>query len=493
MPVGRGLMWIDRAEAPGLFVTNTASSVYCSHDTFTLTANISAGVGIYPPGNITFVTWTGGVATTQGTGAINPANGNASYTMGANALNAGQTYYIQATYPGSGSYLPQSTPANTAGTRLLPTTSLATSASITTYPVSEFCIYSNETVTVTVNATGTGSPPAPTDGTVTVYAEGDGGPYSLGSAALSGSNSVVVPLNDGGLSWNWPTDSGTFPIYAVYSGDGTCYAASPQSANVNLTTFINTVSMFAPSGPTKVCNGDGSNVSYTVYIFASTAGTISGTLELLSNSSGLLSSQVISVPYTGQTITFTFSDSAFGALGAQQLFANFQPNTTTGCYNGANSPLSPTVTVVNSSTQTPGLSIVASLTNGFSYGSGVTTINTSTETGGNPAIYLLADVTRSGSAAGLDSGSVYYYIWTSSGDVISAGVFFTNVFFTDSGTSTITPQATLPATFTSTESPPLEPDTGYGTYYVQAQYTGNGCYSVVNSNVITLIISQSTE
>lgn len=484
-------MIADRSQIPGLSVTNTPNQEFCIHSTFQLSAQITAAGGAVPPGNITFITWHNGTATTQGTGAINPGTGIATYTVPANTFTSGQIYYIQATYPGSGIYAPQSTPANTAGVRINPSNSLTTATVITS--IGAFCVYSNENIPVTVTTTIAGAP-NPTAGVVTIFGFFDGTPYSLGSASLSGSDSVNVPCNDGGLNWNWP-EVGTFPIYATYAGDGSCYAGS-TSPEITLTTFTNSVLLGVPlingTGVHTFCSNSGQSDNWSVGVAAG-SGSVTGTFKLYStfNESVAIASTTTTVVGGSGTVTWSSVPESAFADANQRVYAVFTPTVTTNCYAGAQSSQSAAFNVVSSSSagQTPTVQIGASNVSGFSF-PGSTNITQTTGSGGNAPLYLRAQVNK-GSGVGDDSGSVYYYIWDASFNIVTSGVFFTNVFFTDSGGSTtLTAQVTLPAGITQTNSPPLEPDTGYGTYYIQAQYTGNGCFAFNNSNVVTLQVNQ---
>ena len=468
MPVGRGFMIVDRTQVPGLVVTNTANSVFCSHNTFQLSAQITAPGGAIPPGSITFVTWNSGIATTQGTGAINPGTGVATYTLPANTLTPGQTYYIQATYPGSGSYAPQSTPANTSGVPLRPSTSLVTASVLT--PISPFCVYSNENFNVTVTATGIGAS-NPISGSITIYGIGDSGPYSLGTGALSGSNVASIPCNDGGLGWNWP-QIGTWSMYAVYAGDGSCYAGD-TSPTVNQTTFINTLTLSAPhmngGSPSNFCRNSGGPDSWTTVVTSSN-GPATGTFSLFTTNNEITPiASVTTTVSNGGTVTISGVSRSLFTDGVQNAYIHFSPTSTTNCYNGANSPQTGSFTVVDSGTQQVTISIGVSSSPSGPFNSSIGPLDNTT------TFYIQAVVNNTGTV-GDDSGAVSIYVGTINGGPYPSIVTppgsptFTggsNTFVTVGPNSNVSSQLSI--------APPYFPNV-IQDFYVVVVYHGNGCF-----------------
>lgn len=487
MPVGQGWLITDRAEATGLTVTNTPNTAFCPINSFTLTAQITSPGGV-PPGNITFVTWHNGTPTTQGTGAINPGTGIASYVVPASTFASGQTYYIQATYPGSGEFQPQSTPANTSGVAILPNTSLTTSTAIT--PVSPFCVYNSEPFTVTVTATGVGTP-NPTDGTVSIWIQGDSGFFQATTTGgtLSGSNSTVVTVT-GGLNYQW-FNVGTNYLYAVYNGDGTCYGTS-QSPTLAVTTTVNTPTIAAPlkagGTPGSFCSGSGSSYNWTALVTDPGApGTLTGTFRLNSTASGPAVASVTTSVSTGTNVTFTsVPDSSFNT-GSQDVYVSFTPTSTTGCYGFVNGTPSGTFSVVNSNTQVPSVSLTIGTSPSGPFGTSISITDVYT-------IYCQIQVNESG-FIGNGSTSIDLRTGTIHGNypslVTPTAPSIINIIDVPNTIIIVNDQGNA----LSQNGGNIDFSGSYfgnvnQTFYMVATYNGDGCYGYSVSNEVTINVSQ---
>lgn len=492
MPMGRGLMIMDRAEFPGITVTTATNSTFCAHNTFDVSAHISVG-GVYPPGTIDFVLWTDNVTSIPiGSGSID-GSGNASATIPADTLTSGTTYYVQALYLGSGSYVPVNTAPGMSGVPILPTTSLATATTIT--PVSPFCVYNDQTFTVTVTATGVGAA-APTGGTITLWVNGDSGFYELTTTGgtLSGSNVATITV-PGGLSWQW-YQVGLNTLQARYAGDGSCYSAS-VSSNISVTTTQNTVSIGAPqmngSSPVSFCRAAGGSDTWTAAVTSSPNGNVTGNFSLYSDISGtpivtsaapvtVATPGILTIAHSGSVILRDlFSDGV-----NQYVHVVFTPTTTTGCYGPAVSTNSGTFTVADSASQAPSMTGLALSSDDTSF---VTSLTVMSNTGGNNPIYMTVSIGR-GSDPGVTTGSVSFYAGNIDANPANINSHITDFSFTDTGATTTIggPSQATPAIPVSYFPNPGSPTN----YWIKAVYDGNLCYGPATSNVVELTLTPWT-
>lgn len=506
-PSGTAGTVLNGITADGTLVSNVTltshtaiGSGFCRFDTTSFSATVTA-THFAPPsdGTVTFVaSIIGYPSVTLGTGNVT-AGGLVSINVPAAPASGSFTH--NGTWSVTGQYAPAD-PCYYNSSISFPALSITAAsgtsmAVITSVP--SFCVYDDQTFTVTVTST-TGGVANPTSGTISMQVLGDSGyyPVTTTGGTLSGSNVTTITvtgITDPATQFYQWFDVGSNSLEAIYSGDGACISGS-TSAPLTVTTFDNAVGAQLLLGvPTKsggivnFCNQSGSSDTWQVNVTGS-AGTVQGTFSLFSTNNEITPITSVTTTVAGGSGTVSFGsvpESDFSA-GSQQVYVHFVPTVITNCYGGGNSSMTSSFNVT-SGDQAVTVDIVASLTNGFSFGSGVFTIETDTETGGNGTVYLLAKVTK-GSGIGDDSGTIYFYIYQTTGGGYPApnGVFFTNTFFTDGGgSSTISAQVTLPAGITLGNSPPLEPSSGYGTYYIQAAYTPfTSCYNAVNSNTLTL-------
>jgi hypothetical protein len=478
MPMGRGLMVINREITPTLFVTN-AAGYYCTSGSIILSAHINAGV----PGSLQFYLWTNNTNyTSYGSSSID-SSGNASVTINPGILSS-NTYYIQAVYAGSGFYAPVSTPSGTGGVQIIVTNSIPTTTSITPNFIQPICPYSNATFTLTASAVGGEEP---TSGSFQIYIY-DGFSYypaTITGGVLSGSNSTTATItgitNPSLQRYQWFYGSGTNYIHAVYSGDGTCFAGSTSSPDTTITTYLNTMSISAPlqngALPVNFCRADGGSDTWSVTLTFSN-GSATGTVDLYSSLSSTPVATNSGTYTSGLSINFVVAHSTWSD-GLQSAFAIFTPTVTTNCYGRTIGTSSGNFTVYDAASQVPSVSMQVS-TDNATWGS-----NISTEYGVT-TIYCQVTVNKTG-LIGNDSSTISLWAGTINGGPYSSNVTANTTYF-PSGPPVFTDSGSNTTTITFSFSCNYFGDVNQ-TFYMIGTYNGTPCFGTSNSGQV--IINQS--
>lgn len=481
MPAGRGWTIISRAVVETLQVTNTPNSYNCAADNLVLTAHINPSV----PGNITFNLFTDNTHATSVGAAVIDGLGNATLTLSPGTVANG-SYWIQAVYPGSGPYAPEHTAPGTSGVPITITNSIPTVCTITPNFSQPICAYSNASFTVT--ATGSGS--NPTSGTFQVWINNDGTFFEAATTGgtLSGSDSTTITVTgttDPAVTPSqWPILDGANTIYAVYSGDGSCYGGS-QSANQDINIFTNTITLSTPTqnggSPVNFCKADGGSDTWSITPTMSN-GSATGIMAIVSDLTDPTPVGSTTGTFTsGTPVTINIAHSAWPLGISQFAFATFTPTNTTNCYNSGNSLDTTAFTVSNSSTQAPTVTLGVSTSSSGPFTSGpVSFISGDT-------IYYQATVTK-GSDGGSTTSSVQFNSGTISGGPYPSAYPGTPVSFSDSGGSSTNVDFNISSSYYPF---PVGIYPGGDTYYVQAVYNSNSCFGNANSNQVTIIIGQN--
>lgn len=191
-------------------------AVYCNNSNVGVTVNVTSSAFAPPSvGTVTLTATLGGTVETLG--SATPVNGVANLTLLISTFSSfaglNTSWQIQASYTGGGTQYPNSASA-TQPMEILGDTTTTTISSVSN---SNICLHGG--VTITVNVTGTNLP-APSVGTVTLYATNTGGQVTLGTATpTNGVASILV----GGLTFG---ALGGWYLEATYSNGNTCYFPS---------------------------------------------------------------------------------------------------------------------------------------------------------------------------------------------------------------------------------------------------------------------------
>jgi hypothetical protein len=409
MPAGRGIMQIERYVNLQISIAEASQGYFCNSSEFPLIAVLSYSKGP-PTGSVSFYVWTDNTHSTF-IGTTFFSGEFADYGMPASTLTANTTYYLQAVYSGDGTYLPASTPAGTSGSFIEGITNDVTSISapvLYSYTPAGSGICENQPIVLHATVSPTHLP-SPSVGTVTFSATYSSNTVTLGTATPS-SGLASLTVSDPYTAFD-SIDNVNWNVKASYAdGTDTCYAGCGPSSGLNVFPTTNPITLTV-GGATSIC--DANDYTYTVNVNSSTYGDAQGFLQLTlyynAEDSEVQSSQLLynsglvtySVGGSGTTVniplpgwvsdefgTGTFSE----AVGGTDIYlvAVWEANTGS-CYGFDTSPnYDISGGVQDYSTQSPGLTLGVSSTDGSGYGDSVTI-----STYGDP-IYFRATFTKNG-------------------------------------------------------------------------------------------------